>query len=159
MPKKNVHADRKVKCFVRIVVQWCRYDLLFCDNCGSPLERSALTPNYEINLPDNQGTLSLPTLFRTNAFHVLGLDTGADSKMVQKRVKEITTRLKIDDLPHYDLEIQKPCVFVPEFSVREALQKINSPKGSIGEYYFWLDFSSGSYGQELQELMKNSDYR
>jgi hypothetical protein len=133
-------------------------DSVFCENCGSPLGHSAFTPRNEINLPDKV-TLSLPTLFRINAFHVLGLDTGSDAKMVQKRVKEITTRLKIADLPEYDLDIEKPELFRNESSVKEALQKVNSPKGSIGEYYFWFDFSEDPHGQELLEATKNADYR
>jgi len=159
MQKKESFVDWKCKMFCTHCGSQVPGDSLFCENCGSPLEHSAFTPSFEINLPDNQVTLSLPVLFRTNAFHVLGLDTGSDSKMVQKRVKEITARMKIEDLPHYDLDIEEPELFRNESSVKEALQKVNSPKGSIGEYYFWFDFSSGPHGQELSESMKNSDYR
>jgi len=133
-------------------------DSLFCENCGSSLKHSAFTPSNEINLPDKV-TLSLPILFRTNAFHVLGLDTGSDAQTVQKRVKEITTRLKIEDLPQYELDFEKPELFRTESSVKEALQKVNSPKGSIGEYYFWFDFSADPQSLDLVESMKNSDYR
>jgi hypothetical protein len=133
-------------------------DSVFCENCGSTLGQSVFTSGNEFNLPEKV-TLLLPILFRTNAFHILGLDTGSDTKMVQKRVKEITTHLKIADLPQYDLDIEKPELFRNETSVKEALQKVNSPKSGIWEYYFWFDFSADPHCQELFESMKNADYR
>jgi hypothetical protein len=133
-------------------------DSVFCENCGTPLNRNteALTP--EIALQNTKIFLTLTALFRSNAFHVLGIDTGTDAKIVQKRGKEIINRLKIDDLPEYPLDFEKPVEFRNEVSVKEALQKITSPKSSIGEYYFWFDLSGESGNQELVDSIEHAEF-
>lgn len=133
-------------------------DSIFCENCGKPVKQVPEIHLIGSSIPNTPFTLLLPTLFRTNAFHILGLDTGIDPKTIQKRGKEITTRLKIDDIPEYNLDFEKADLFRNESAVKVALQKVNSPKDSIGEYFFWFDINPDSTNQEILDAIKNAEY-
>jgi C4-type Zn-finger protein len=133
-------------------------DSVFCENCGTPLDDKTGTKGPEIVLPAIQNPLELAALFRNNAFHILGMDAGSDTKIIQKRGKEIINRLKIDDLPEYSLDFEKPELFRNEVSVKDAIQKITSPKTSIGEYFFWFDFGSNASRQELVDSIEHAEY-
>jgi len=56
-------------------------------------------------------------LIQNNAYRILGLDTNTSQKLILKRSKEIINRLKIDDIPEYDLDIHLPKKFRTENSV------------------------------------------
>lgn len=65
---------------------------------------------------------------KNNSYHVLGLDTSASQREILKRSKEIVNRLKIDDFPVYDLDLDIFENFRTEESVKEAVQKLSAPK-------------------------------
>ncbi|MDB5184371.1 MAG: hypothetical protein JWN38_179 [Candidatus Saccharibacteria bacterium] len=79
-------------------------------------------------------------LFSKNAFNVLGLDSSATQKDINKRAKELTNLLKIDEVPEYDdadLPFAKPVR--TESSVKVALQNLASPNKRLTDYFFWFD--------------------
>ncbi len=79
-------------------------------------------------------------LFSKNAFNVLGLDSSATQKDVNKRAKELTNLLKIDETPEYDdtdLPFAQPVR--TESSVKVALQNLASPNKRLTDYFFWFD--------------------
>lgn len=76
-----------------------------------------------------------------NAFHILGLDTSSSQKDVSKRAKEIINRLKIDDKPVYETDIDVSDVLRTESSVKEASEKLQLPKKRIKEYFFWFQIA------------------
>jgi hypothetical protein len=133
-------------------------DSVFCENCGDPLDDNTGTGGPDVVFPVIRNPLELAALFRNNAFHILGMDSGSDTKLIQKRGKEIINRLKIDDQPEYPLDFEKPELFRSEVSVKDAIQKITSPKTSIGEYFFWFDFSSNTSRQELVDSIEHAEY-
>lgn len=80
----------------------------------------------------------MSNLLKNNAYHILGLDTSASQKDIQKRAKEIVKFLQIDDTPEYDLDLGIFDNFRTEESVKEAIQRLTSPKKQIKEYFFWF---------------------
>lgn len=99
--------------------------------------------------------IKLPDLFLKNAYHVLGLDTSSDQKAIQKRAKELLNRLKIEDIPDYELDIELPQGFRTEFNVKASQQNLMSPKNCIQEFVFWFDLSVVNKQQEFYELLNN----
>ncbi len=94
---------------------------------------------------------------KNNAYHILGLDTSASEKELLKRSKEIINRIKIDDIPEYDLDLGVFEDFRTEDAVKEALQKLQAPKKRIREYFFWFQISDNVDEQALG-LLKHKDY-
>ena len=94
---------------------------------------------------------------KNNAYHILGLDTTASEKDILKRSKEIINRLKIDDLPEYDLDIELFENFRTEEAVKNAIQKLQTPKKRIQEYFFWFQFAD-SVDEEVLGFIKKKDY-
>lgn len=121
----------------------------YCGNCGVLIQKTETrsnTPPQELNLP---------TLFELNAYHILGLDTTSDPREIQKRGNEIINRLKIDDLPNYDLDIDNPKKFRNGQSVKESLQKMASPKGSVIELFFWFEAGNSDKKNEIVASIKS----
>ena len=83
----------------------------------------------------------MPNSIENNAYRILGLDATASQKEILKRHNEITSRLKIDDCPEYDLDIGVPKKFRTEEAVKIALKELQSPKENIKEYFFWFQIS------------------
>lgn len=96
-------------------------------------------------------------ILKNNAYHILGLDTTASEKDILKRSKEITNRLKIDNLPEYDLDVGLFDNFRTEESVKEAIQKLQTPKKQIKEYFFWFQISD-NIDEQAFGLLKSKDY-
>lgn len=98
----------------------------------------------------------MANLFRENAYNVLGLDTSATQKEINKRSKGITNLLIIDEESSYetDIEVTKPVR--TERSVKEAVQKLSSPSKKIQEYFFWFDIESDSDEKALELLQKGN---
>ena len=94
---------------------------------------------------------------KNNSYHILGLDTSASQREVLKRSKEIINRLKIDDLPVYDLDLDIFENFRTEESVKEAVQKLSSPKKRIKEYFFWFQIVD-SVDEQAAGLLKSKEY-
>ena len=97
----------------------------------------------------------MASLFRDNAYNVLGLDTSASQKEINRRSKEIVNLLRIDEQSEYetDLSITKPTR--TEHSVKEAVQKLSSPTKRIQEYFFWFDVHNDSGEKALKLLRSN----
>ena len=83
----------------------------------------------------------MSNLIKNNAYRILGLDSSANQKDVLKRYKEIINRLKIDDYPEYDLDINLPEKFRTEESVNDALKKLQNIKNNLTEYFFWFNIA------------------
>lgn len=81
----------------------------------------------------------MSNLLKNNAYHILGLDTSSTQKDILKRSKDIIKLIQIDDLPRYDFDIDVFENFRTEDAVKEAVQKLTSPKKQIKEYFFWFN--------------------
>lgn len=92
-----------------------------------------------------------------NAFHVLGLDTSSSQKDVSKRSKEIINRLKIDDKPVYETDIDVSTVLRTESSVKEASEKLQLPKKRIKEYFFWFQLAD-DVDERAAGLIRNNKF-
>jgi tetratricopeptide (TPR) repeat protein len=95
-------------------------------------------------------------LIQNNAYRILGLDTNTSQKLILKRAKEIINRLKIDDIPGYDLDIHLSRKFRTENSVNDALKKLQSTKEALKEYFFWLQISDTIDEKALAEIKKEN---
>ncbi|NQU83549.1 MAG: hypothetical protein HQ536_02455, partial [Parcubacteria group bacterium] len=100
----------------------------------------------------------MQNLLKNNAYHILGLDITSSQKDILKRSKEIIKRLQIDDFPEYALDINMFDDFRTESTAREAVQKLQSPKKKIKEYFFWLQIID-EVDAEALELIKLKDYK
>lgn len=108
-------------------------------------------------------------LVKDNAYHVLGLDTSAGQKEISKRSKEILTRLKIDDVPEYEIDLNFFSDFRTENSVKLAQSNLSNPKKLIKEYFFWFQvadsideeavdfFRKGQFGEAAKIWKKHSE--
>lgn len=94
---------------------------------------------------------------KNNAYQILGLDTSASEKEILKRSKEIINRLKIDDYPEYDLDVDVFKDSRTVDSVKEALQNLQAPKKRIREYFFWFQIAD-SIDEQAIGLLKRKDY-
>jgi len=99
----------------------------------------------------------MPYTLKNNSYHILGLDTTASEKDILKRSKEIVNRLKIDNLPEYDLDIELFENFRSEETVKDAIQKLQTLKKRIREHFFWFQFAD-SVDEEVLEFIKKKDY-
>lgn len=96
----------------------------------------------------------MSNLLKKNAYHVLGLDTSANQRDVQKRAKEIIKMLQIDDMPEYDLDLGVFEGFRTEDEIKESIQKLTSPKKQIKDYFFWFNISDEIDEQALGIIQK-----
>lgn len=99
----------------------------------------------------------MSTTLKNNAYHILGLDTSASEKDILKRSKEILNRLRVDDVPEYDIDIGLFSDFRNEDSVKDALQRLQAPKKRIREYFFWFQVAD-SIDEQVIGLFKLKDY-
>jgi len=97
-------------------------------------------------------------ILKNNAYHVLGLDTMASQKDIFKRSKEIIKRLEIDDLPKYDLDLGLFDNFRIEELVKEATQKLQTPKKQIKEYFFWFQIAD-DIDEQVLRFIKSKKYK
>ncbi len=95
----------------------------------------------------------MSNLFQDNAYHVLGLDTSASQKDINKRSKEIINLLRIEEEPNYDTDLNLIGVVRKENSVKEAVQKLSSPTKRIKEYFFWFDIENDN-DEKAVKLLK-----
>lgn len=96
-------------------------------------------------------------ILKQNSYYILGLDTSASQRDILKRSKEIINRLKIDDLPIYDLDLDVFEDFRTEESVKKAVQKLSAPRKRLKEYFFWFQIAD-SVDDQAVGLLKNNDY-
>ncbi|MBM3281559.1 MAG: hypothetical protein FJY91_02340 [Candidatus Harrisonbacteria bacterium] len=94
---------------------------------------------------------------KNNAYHILGLDISASEKDILKRSKEIINRLRVDDVPSYDLDVGLFKDFRTEDAVKEALQRLQAPKKKIKEYFFWIQIAD-SIDEQALGLLKQKNY-
>lgn len=97
------------------------------------------------------------SILKENSYHILGLDTSANQKEVSKRSKEIVTRLKIDDTPSYDLDLDIFEGFRTEHFVKKAVDKLTSPKNQIKEYFFWFQVAD-DVDEQAVGLFRRGEY-
>jgi hypothetical protein len=96
----------------------------------------------------------MSNLLKNNAYHVLGLDTSATQRDVQKRAKEIVKFLQIDDTPEYDFDLGAFDNYRTEDAVKNSVQKLTSPKKQIKDYFFWFHISDDVDEQAVGILRK-----
>ncbi|MBU0570053.1 hypothetical protein KKB40_04735 [Patescibacteria group bacterium] len=94
---------------------------------------------------------------KNNAYHLIGLDTTASQRDILKRSKEIIKRLGIDDLPEYNLDVGLFNDFRTEEATKEAIQKLQTPKKRIKEYFFWLQIAD-NIDKQAFGLLKLKDF-
>lgn len=96
----------------------------------------------------------MSNLLKNNAYHILGLDTSATQRDIQKRAKDIIKFLQIEDTPEYDLDLGVFESFRTEDSVKDAVQKLTSPKKQIKDYFFWFNIADDVDQQAVGILRK-----
>ncbi|MHB8667219.1 MAG: hypothetical protein ACYC7B_06840 [Burkholderiales bacterium] len=94
----------------------------------------------------------MTTSLRENAYHVLGLTGTATSKQILQRSNEIVQRLKIDDVPEYELDMPAFKNYRTEDLVRDALRRLQAPKARLREYFFWFRISDEIDKQAAKHL-------
>jgi len=99
----------------------------------------------------------MPNLIVHNAYRIFGLDNSANQKDILKRYKEIINRLKIEDYPQYDLDLDFDEKFRTEETVNEALKRLQNVKNNIIEYFFWFQISD-TIDEEALNYLKEKDY-
>lgn len=92
-----------------------------------------------------------------NAYRIFGLDTGVNQKDILKRYKEIINRLKIDDIPEYDIDINVSNKLRTEESVNDALKRLQNVKNNIREYFFWFQISD-TVDEKAFGFLKTKDF-
>ncbi len=97
------------------------------------------------------------TVLKNNAFHVLGLDTAASDKDIMKRSKEILNRLKIDDVPEYDIDLGLFKNYRTEELVKDATQKLQTPKKRLRDYFFWFQIGD-DIDESALKLVREKDF-
>lgn len=100
----------------------------------------------------------MSNILKANAYQILGLDLTANKKDILRRSKEILNRLKIDDIPEYDSDIGLFDNIRSEDSVKDAIQKLESPKKQIVEFFFWF-YVSDDVDKKALEYLKKKDYQ
>ncbi len=80
----------------------------------------------------------MTTSLKDNAYHVLGLTGVATAKQILQRSNEIVQRLKIDDVPEYELDIAVFKNYRTEDTVKNALRRLQVPRARVREYFFWF---------------------
>ena len=99
----------------------------------------------------------MPNLIVHNAYRIFGLDNSANQKDILKRYKEIINRLKIEDYPRYDLDLDFDEKSRTEETVNEALKRLQNVKNNIIEYFFWFQISD-TIDEEALNYLKGKDY-
>lgn len=97
------------------------------------------------------------SLLKNNSYLILGLDTSVDQKEISKRSKEIINRLKIDDIPQYDLDLNIFDNFRTEDSVKRAVANLTTPKKRIAEYFFWFQIAD-SVDEKAVGIFRSGNY-
>ena len=95
----------------------------------------------------------MSNLFQDNAYNVLGLDTSASQKEINRRSKEIINLLRIDEEPSYDTDLNLVKAKREEATVKDAVQKLSSPTKRIKEYFFWFDIENDN-DEKAVKLLK-----
>ena len=93
-----------------------------------------------------------------NAYRILGLDGSANQKIILKRSKEIINRLKIDDHPKYNLDINLSKKFRTEESVNDALKRLQNMKNSLHEYFFWFNIAD-TVDEDASNYLQSSNVK
>lgn len=99
----------------------------------------------------------MKSVLENNAYHVLGLDTSATQKIVQRRSQELLQRLKIDDVPQYPTDFLTDD-FRTEERVKAAIQRLQSPRKKFEDFFFWLNVET-SVDEEVISLMGKGDLK
>ncbi len=99
----------------------------------------------------------MTNLIENNAYRILGLDINANQKDILKRYKEIINRLKMDDYPEYDLDLNLPKKLRNETSVNDALKRLQSQKSNIKEYFFWFQIND-SIDKKALKFIQEKDF-
>jgi len=98
----------------------------------------------------------LYNIIEKNAFRILGLDSSANQKEILKRYKEIINRLKIDDFPEYDLDLNLSRELRTEESVNDALKRLQNSKNYIVESFFWFQIRDAVDENAFNDLQNNN---
>lgn len=99
----------------------------------------------------------MSNLIEHNAYRIFGLDNSSNQKDILKRYNEIINRLKIDDHPEYDLDINLPDNLRTEESVNDALKRLQNVKNNIKEYFFWFQIAD-TVDEKALTYLRNKDY-
>lgn len=98
---------------------------------------------------------NMSNLLKNNAYHILGLDATVSQKDIVKRSRDLTKFIQIDEIPEYDLDFGIFKNFRTENSVKDAIQRLTSPKKQIKESFFWFNIADEVDEQAVGILRKN----
>ncbi len=91
---------------------------------------------------------------QNNAYRILGLDSSVTQKDILKRSKEIINRIKIEDYPEYDIDLELPKVFRNESTVSDSLKKLQSLKNNLTEYFLWFQIANTTDEKAIEYARK-----
>ena len=94
-------------------------------------------------------------LFKDNAYNVLGIESSSTQKDVNKRAKEISNLLKIDEIPSYDADIPIIEAKRSDRNIQLALQKLSSHTKKISEYFLWFDVNDDKDAKAVELIRQN----
>lgn len=92
-----------------------------------------------------------------NSYNILGLSSNTDQRLVTKRYKEISNQLKIGLVPKYDIDIPACQPARNEQTINDAVQKLQSPRNRISEYFLWFTISD-EIDRKAIELVRESRF-
>jgi len=94
-------------------------------------------------------------VIENNAYRILGLDVIASQKDILRRYKDIINRLKIEDIPEYELDYKLSEKMRTETEVDKALKKLQSYKINIIEFFFWFHISDKIDEKAFKQIKDN----
>lgn len=96
-------------------------------------------------------------IFKYNAYNVLGLDTTSSQRDIVKRSKEINKYFEIDESADYDIDVNIFKKYRTRESVNESLQKLQSPRRKVKEYFFWFQIVD-EIDERAMDLIRQEKY-
>jgi len=82
----------------------------------------------------------MSSLFKNNAYQILGLDISSPQKDIVKRGKEILNLLKIDESPNYKTDINLYKDSRTSNDVKQSSEDLSKPEKRVMNFFFWFDF-------------------
>jgi hypothetical protein len=99
----------------------------------------------------------MASLFKNNAYQILGLDSSATQKEIVKRGKAIKNLLQIDEHPNYELDTGLYIDTRTKENIDNAIENLTRPEKRIKEFFFWFNYRD-SIDEKVNDLIKKEKY-
>lgn len=99
----------------------------------------------------------MASLFKKNAYQLLGIDVSSAQKDIVKRGKEILNYLLIDEQPNYPLDLTIYSDQRTSNNVKQALEDLSRPEKRIKEHFFWFEIRNKT-DEEAIGFIKKDEY-